>query len=116
MGAERKSVRPPKCFSIKPALSSCTNPRAAAVAAAVACAHRLQALYDFEAFAEALKMYDFAFTQKIQRLEYLAVIGHIDQMLVSRAGFLLWHDFVRTTFFLFQEKKKEPKKKPMGLW
>ena len=73
---------------VRPGLPPCARPGVvAAVAAACSCV--LQVLNDFEAFAEPLKMYDFALTQEVQRLEDLAVVRHIDEVFVCCARFLL---------------------------
>jgi hypothetical protein len=52
---------------------------------AAACFDHLHVL---KAFAEALVMHDFTLAQKVQRLNDLAVVRHVHQVLVRRARFL----------------------------
>lgn len=61
---------------------------AAGAAAFSADGAALQPLENVEAFAEALIMHDFAFTQEVQRLDDLGVGRHVHQMLVCCPRFL----------------------------
>ena len=54
-------------------------------------------VHDGERVAEALKMHDFPRTQELERLPDVRVVNQPQQVVVSRAGFLLWYDRPRST-------------------
>ena len=54
-------------------------------------------LNDSQPFAEALIVHDFALTQEADWVQDIRVVAETDDVIVGRAGFLLWGDFVRTT-------------------
>lgn len=54
-------------------------------------------LNDSQPFAKTLIVHDFALTQEADWVEDIRVVAKTDDVVVGRAGFLLWGDFVRTT-------------------
>lgn len=71
-------------------------------AAAGGCAAAgLDRLHDLEAFAEALIVHDLALAQKVQRLNDLAVVRHVHQVLVRRPRLLLGCTLRCATFWSF---------------
>ena len=53
-----------------------------------------------EAFAESLEVYDFPFTQKAERCQYGGVFCQIDEIFISRPGFLFCCTFVSVTCYV----------------
>ncbi len=51
--------------------------------------------------AKPLEMDDFSLPQEADDVVHVRVIGQAQNVVVGDAGFLLWCDLVRTTFFLF---------------
>ena len=54
-------------------------------------------LNDSQTFTEALIVHDFSLTQEADWVEDIRVVAKTDDVVVGRAGFLLWCDLVRTT-------------------
>lgn len=51
-------------------------------------------------FAEALEVDDFPLPQEADDVVYVWVIGQAENIVIGKAGLLLWCDLVRTTFFV----------------
>lgn len=50
-----------------------------------------------QAIAEALIVYDFALAQEADRVAHIRIIAESQNVVVSRACFLLWYDYKCTT-------------------
>ena len=48
--------------------------------------------------AKPLVMHDFPLAQKADRVAHVVVVAEAQDVVVRRAGFLLWGDWIRTTF------------------
>ena len=55
---------------------------------------------DFQSFAEPLEVDDLPFSEEAERGKDFGVIGHVDEVFVSGAGFLLCCTFVSVTSYV----------------
>ena len=53
-------------------------------------------LYVFERLAEPLKMDDFAFAQKLERVAHIRVVDQTEQVVVAQPRLLFWYACIRT--------------------
>jgi|GEM_PF-3130562 hypothetical protein len=55
-------------------------------------------LHDAQGFAESLEMYDFTFTQELDRISYIGIVNETKDVVVSCSCFLLCCTFIKITF------------------
>lgn len=54
-------------------------------------------LYDPQTFTESLVMHNFTFPKESDRISNFRILYQTEDIVIGRAGFLFWGDFVRTT-------------------
>lgn len=54
-------------------------------------------LGQFDGFAEALEVYNFSFTQEADCIVDVRIVGQTENIVIGKAGFLLWYNHPRAT-------------------
>ena len=54
-------------------------------------------LYDPQTFTKSLVMHNFTFPKESDRIRNFRILYQTEDIVIGRAGFLFWGDFVRTT-------------------
>lgn len=55
-------------------------------------------LYDPQTFTESLVMHNFTFPKESDWISNFRIFYQTEDVVISRAGFLFWHDLVSTTY------------------